>query len=166
MSLLTKQRHEQAAVLKRSIKWVIKVRETWSPREIRVHLLHDYGTNLSLRAVQNYVKELKTEQHTKETIERNTVRLQEKTERKEIKKAKVAEKKREYPVYITSPCEHRVRLKLTDNPNQSGMCGNCGCSYDRRSGKWYDRFTGNKWGFKPERECHVTGGGGLHFTYD
>lgn len=164
MNLINKQK-EESINLRKNIRWIIKVRNTYSTREILLYLKSDFGKIVDKRTVQRHLKEIRLIEIQEYVKRDNTAIAEKQKEVKEIKVARKSEKTNTYPYYLTSPCEHKTRIKVTSNPNiQNIGCGNCGCTYDRYKGVWYDRITGSKWGEKSKTAIgHVRQ---LMFDYD
>ena len=139
---------EQAKKLSQSIQWVIKVRDTWSPVQIRAHLLRDQGKDVSLSTVKRVVRNLRLRKLQTETVEATVKKQQAKIQRKEIKVAVKAEREHQFPYAVHTPCEHQVKLEI--KANRISGCGNCGCTYNPETGKFYNRFTDKPWGVEAE----------------
>jgi len=154
---MIKKLEQESGKLRKNITWIVEVRRTLGTKDIMIYLKQDFGKVVSKRTMQRHLKEIKLERLVARTKAETAKKQKVKELQDSLRKTRKAERKNQYPYYVISPCEHHVKIKLTNNPVQSGGCTNCGCEYDRKKGIWVNRFTRLPWGKEPK--VHPIGAG-------
>jgi hypothetical protein len=151
------KKQKEATRLRNKIRWIMNHKETRNVKQIQQYLKEIDGLRVSISTIKRHRKDIELDEFHEIEKAKVELKLEQKKQKTEIKKAVKAEKKQEFPYYIITPCEHKQRLKITSNPIQSVGCGNCGCTWDRHKRKWVDRFNGYcNWGEKPQIKHRIS----------